>query len=946
MQDQQAKIRASTAESVRDLLRRGKDLSQNDCKQIIQALHATWSEIRKDTAKSIVQLGLYDEKLLSLILDEVDNESVLLIELPWQMVHGCMLGINAILLVLGLRKIDTVNSERAKTLCLRLQGYTQLLVREEVYKCLNFLFTNGDKEGQLALLDSMLRGVAIILTDRERAAESLKASATSPRHLTSSPERSPRAATDVERSAYALDGTLCLLQSMLKDSSRLSDVMGTPSPPIPLPPSAFNAADVGATVFSGADPALPQGPQTEPDSPSLLMTIMNCMGDFSATVRQSAAAALLAVLDKCDGGDKGKGVIAQNTQRSIMVYLTDQVDEAAAAAQHHSWFLLESCLLVAEGILKRGIDSSCKLIRIRHSDDISLTDVEVAYYSSLQRALPSCILSTSFEVRRVGSQIVPLLARLLCLMMPEAVFLQRQPGEGEGAAAGTCAGSALYSFYWLSETAKAAQHLQEVFFHEAEAEGFSTQGSITDSTGPPSPSSPEAHSLWAMEVTGRFGEEEAKAHFRQLMRSLLHAGEPLHKKEREVGQGPRGVVRMMQDKSRVIANGIKEQLPKLLRVWKDVLDGREGEALPTFSLDVAEATALALCVSSAPCSSDYDGGRDSLYEWIQTWGVVPFLLTHSSSRYKGQLSPQGGIKGTLHFFPPPISAGDSPGAAALGELSIIPPLSDPTTPPPLSAGSEAVTAATIRSIHSTNRSLCEAVGPVLPTLSILQRSLGAWGADSGSDAVRHVLALCCLCAHWICCCLCDAQLLERRQHVRSGLSSSLASLLTLLPGQELGQTDVADLQELVYRAVALSAGQIDKRHGSSTSARGVTAPEALELGLLARCVKLLDGLCSAPSSFRLSVVDTLRTASKLLGTAEARSSPVKIVGTLGAPPPAESPGKDKEEQLEATGDYSDWDEESDDELNASHSSVGPMLAETEVSNCLQEIEQCLQALTV
>ena len=35
-----------------------------------------------------------------------------------------------------------------------------------------------------------------------------------------------------------------------------------------------------------------------------------------------------------------------------------------------------------------------------------------------------------FEIRRVGAQIMPLLARLLCLRTPETVFSHNQPQEG------------------------------------------------------------------------------------------------------------------------------------------------------------------------------------------------------------------------------------------------------------------------------------------------------------------------------------------------------------------------------------------------------------------------------------------------------------------------------------------------------------------------------------
>ena len=52
-----------------------------------------------------------------------------------------------------------------------------------------------------------------------------------------------------------------------------------------------------------------------------------------------------------------------------MVYLTKQVDVAVAEAQQNSWFLLESCLLVAEGVLKRGINFSFELIRASTGND-------------------------------------------------------------------------------------------------------------------------------------------------------------------------------------------------------------------------------------------------------------------------------------------------------------------------------------------------------------------------------------------------------------------------------------------------------------------------------------------------------------------------------------------------------------------------------------------------
>ena len=103
-----------------------------------------------------------------------------------------------------------------------------------------------------------------------------------------------------------------------------------------------------------------------------------------------------------------------------------------------------------------------------------------------------------------------------------------------------------------------------------------------------------------MEVTSRFGEQESKAHFRHLLRSIGHAEESHSNQDQTDNQN--SMVRLMQNKSRLISKSIKEHLPKLLHMWKEVLQNRETGS-PIFSLDVAEATALAVSLGIASSSS-------------------------------------------------------------------------------------------------------------------------------------------------------------------------------------------------------------------------------------------------------------------------------------------------------------------------------------------------------
>ena len=84
-------------------------------------------------------------------------------------------------------------------------------------------------------------------------------------------------------------------------------------------------------------------------------------------------------------------------------------------------------------------------------------------------------------------------------------------------------------------------------------------------------------------------------------------------------------------------------------------------------------------------------------------------------------------------------------------------------------------------------------------------------------------------------------------------------------------------------------------------------------------------------------------ATGIIGASSPSREPMTVVIPL-APTHAPVKGNAVPSELEEQDDYSDWDEESEDELNASHSSIGPMIAEAEVENCIKELEECIQSL--
>ena len=269
------------------------------------------------------------------------------------------------------------------------------------------------------------------------------------------------------------------------------------------------------------------------------MAIARCLGDFSSTVRQAAAQALLALVDRCNAekrsGSTGDHNAAQSISKTIYKDLTARLKTASLLevesgvasvgsggygyGQRQGWLELEACLLVSEGLVKNRIEAELDALMEGTNTGADGKSEEEAggvshiheYLRELHSALGPCVLSPAFEIKRAGTQVVHLLARLLCLRYPRLLFQSPAIG-GAGAVQGVL--GAIYAFYWVSEVTKASQHMREVV---AGAPNVADGGVLGHGH-------PEAHIMWALEVAGRLGEEENKMHFRHRLRALVPEG--------------------------------------------------------------------------------------------------------------------------------------------------------------------------------------------------------------------------------------------------------------------------------------------------------------------------------------------------------------------------------------------------------------------------------------
>jgi len=793
------------------------------------------------------------------------------------------------------------------------------------------------------------------------------------------------------------------------------------------------------------------------------------MADTSSTVRQSAGGGLTALLSRC--------VQVQPSVEPVEAVATSTFHQQALTAiavtlgqPNPSWTRLEACVLVAEEVLSSHLNMLLQVMRTDgpSSADLKRLRLPKSFCDAAQKAIPLCLLHSKFEIRRVGSQLLPTLARYLTLFERELLFQENTPWvllvdktRWPAAWKEPCPTSAaqeehvrqlLVAFAWTAEIAKAQQHVAEALIQTNNFIGTSAGIGIgMNQSFPEVPFvsggvylAPEAEGIneglqdqqplfWALEVRGRLMQDEAKHRFHgelQLVLSGSRARECAKQLNSTVLQIRLDIVRLVSclvDTWRNVSerhtdssfnNTPQDASPKEVSSVFRAPSRAPGKSDPIrppllISADFVEATALAcaLLLDMGPAAQSLCPDVSLSLTSDTAWVTQCYSLAIS-------------VGANSHLQPLAVLAGEDAAQSCLlqGRMVVtLPSVTDPALEVRLPTRADA---SEKRTQKATNRWMCEAVAPVLPLLTTAR----ARRVGSGGDYRLGIVV-----SQWALACVGDALWLDHRPHARRALFGALApSIFSSLPSSsEASAESDAPLQALQAFATLLVAATISSGNkGRDLGQQRGHAVEASEIGTLARCclrilqskanllpkalfAKLRAGAAasremlrassnSRPASSRTTPLksafpmrlqggmsrDLQAVACKLLGEDEDDDEPPGRLTT--ASTEAASTDKDIDERGRGRGrnenessalrprsirtdddscgqegegegensscfpaqeneeeEFSDWDEDSEDELNASSNSAQPLgTADGEVATALGEVDALLALLDV
>jgi len=508
-----------------------EDLVAEASLQKVQAsMCDTWSEIRKDSSRSLRALvqeagpEIVADDLFSTFLQPLSEAHTShgtggLSGQCWQHVHGNLLGVFALLPLLvqpllGTNsmdcRVDNVSSsssppssttrrvECVKKACLEALSHPQLPVREVARSCLHDLSRHVGSLGK-TFLGKCLERIGL-------QAESDVSEKT-------------------EVHASELDGLLHYVGRMVSaEGSLLRGCLADGS---------------GATNDGAGEPMRMV--------PAVLTQLHLCMQHPSSTVRQRAAYVFIECVSCSSGrGSIGDGGSVELEGQAEFLHLTVDTVIAVLSKRDEDWRVTEGYMLVTESLLQQllvatvatlrrglGLDSgefgaqggaSCSDVQ---ADLLRLVDPLIRHARELTR-------HSSFEVRRIASQLMPSLARAVlltpreeCAPLKELLCPRNDTPQDEDGVASTHIGEKLPLVVFANELWRGVAFLQEL-----QRERACEERSLFPVEPPspfPSPSCRdpakmicEPYNDWVRQTRRRTGEEEKQKHFFNMVSSLSH----------------------------------------------------------------------------------------------------------------------------------------------------------------------------------------------------------------------------------------------------------------------------------------------------------------------------------------------------------------------------------------------------------------------------------------
>lgn len=448
------------------------ELSSDD---IESSLHDTWSEVRYDSFKSLkkAQENMSTQQLLLLgrnllIKINIDGSSH-----SWQTIHGSILGLNAIcyfLIRCDQNERDTFHNDVIKS-CLTIVTHDMLPIREATRECIiEYLKVLASYSSHYQKYCDFTMSVLNTL----KSLSMLKF-------------------LD-ERCASSFDGLLGCLVDIIQHSK------------------------YGLQIYNYFD-------DKEYDDTSDLIFLHNqnlflkctitCFNHEASTVRQRAASVLLS-LYKLKSDDNIE--LQTKMKDGILNVLQDCVVHCINEEHIDHWKILETCLIISEDVTTYEMQSFFNVLKANDGKDARVSSSFLRVLGGLRQSLPFTILNSQFELRRMGSQLLPTLARATLLFDVQNIYddeLIKNTNEYDDAYSKKTLLTSCVWCGWTSEITKAIQYLLEYFV---------PQDKYALTLKNYSPTSYVGLGIWANKVRGRLSEEDARLLYNVGLQDVKNCG--------------------------------------------------------------------------------------------------------------------------------------------------------------------------------------------------------------------------------------------------------------------------------------------------------------------------------------------------------------------------------------------------------------------------------------
>lgn len=389
-----------------------QDFNAETLSTVIVYLHDTWSVVRNKCSKLLSEKAmlLNHDQLYFLVktFSEYCKSSA-----SWQEVHGSLLGFNAV--VCGRPQIEGNTYHHIESVCLSLISHVSTPVREASRSC---LFNIQKKvNDQHNFVFKLIFLISSILKSNHSASES---------------------------STLTLDGILGCLVDSFQEFPTLIIQFDVPF---------LNLID--PISEKGDDVSRINQPTVE-----FIDTIKMCMLHEASSVRQKAGQVLIILLTNLLNGShvvsvepsprtmmpmlKRSSSNHSTFSSALVEYIVSRVlIESLRSTRSDDWRLQEICLMVSEEVLSISLKNKIEELRCGLDTALGISASIVQLVKFLKEHLGFILCHESFEVRRMATQILPLLARVAVLFesptscpvisgidVSSSVFIVSRPSSG------------------------------------------------------------------------------------------------------------------------------------------------------------------------------------------------------------------------------------------------------------------------------------------------------------------------------------------------------------------------------------------------------------------------------------------------------------------------------------------------------------------------------------